>query len=248
MSSPATRSAPPAEIHPDPLAARPPVSPWRLGLAGARANLIPGICLQLFALTLLAAYYLHTPSRAALERLATFRAATGLPFDFVSTALFGAVIPFLILKLRASTRDRYALPQMALITAYWAYKGIEVSYFYKLQAWLFGEGHSIATILFKTLFDQSLYCPIVAIPLTWLVYTWAEHRFDASFIARELRRPGFYARCVLPVLIANWGIWTPAVAIIYLLPTALQLPMQNFVLCFFTLLLATITRRPATGQ
>jgi hypothetical protein len=50
---------------------------------------------------------------------------------------------------------------------------------------------------------------------------------------------------VLPILIANWGIWTPAVAIIYLLPTALQLPMQNIVLCFFTLLLATITRRPA---
>ncbi|MEY4488731.1 MAG: hypothetical protein RIQ79_1239, partial [Verrucomicrobiota bacterium] len=145
MSTPAAQSAPPAEVHPDNLAANPPVSPWRLGLAGARANLVPGICLQVFALSLLAAYYLHGPSRAALERLAAFRADVGMPFDFVSTALFGAVIPFLVLTLRASTRGRYNLPQMALITAFWAYKGVEVSYFYRLQAWLFGEGHSTAT-------------------------------------------------------------------------------------------------------
>lgn len=244
MSTPAAQSATPSVAQPD--AKQPaPDSPWRLGLAGARANLVPGICLQLFALALLGAYYLHEPSRAALERLATFRVEVGVPFDAVSTALFGAIIPFIVLRIGASTRGRYAFPQMALITAFWAYKGVEVSYFYKFQAWLFGEGHSAATIILKTLFDQYVYCPIVAIPVTWLVYTWAEHRYDSAFIAREVRRPGFYARCVLPVLIANWGVWTPAVAIIYLLPTALQLPMQNIVLCFFTLLLATITRRTA---
>jgi hypothetical protein len=239
MSPPATQSAPRPAIH----AAS--ASPWRLGLAGARANFVPGICLQVFALGLLSAYYAHSPSRSALERLATFRVEVGAPFDAVSTALFGAVIPFLVLKLRASTRSRYAFPQMALITAFWAYKGVEVSCFYKFQVWLFGEGHSATTIILKTLVDQYVYCPVVAIPVTWLVYTWAEHRFDSAPVVREVRRPGFYARCVLPILIANWGIWTPAVAIIYLLPTALQLPMQNIVLCFFTLLLATITRRPA---
>jgi hypothetical protein len=30
----------------------------------------------------------------------------------------------------------------------------------------------------------------------------------------------------------------PAVAIIYLLPTPLQLPLQNIVLCFYTLVVA----------
>jgi hypothetical protein len=247
MPTPAAQKSPPPApptIGSAPPSALTPVSPWRLGLAGARANIVPGICLQIFALAILGAYYLHAPSRAALERIATFRIEVGVPFDAVSTALFGAVIPFLVLKLRPSSRARYNLPQMAVITAFWAYKGVEVSYFYKFQAWLFGEGHSATTIVLKTLADQYVYCPIVAIPVTWLVYTWAEHRFDSEHIVAEVGRPKFYTRCVLPVLIANWGIWTPAVAIIYLLPTALQLPMQNIVLCFFTLLLATITRRP----
>jgi hypothetical protein len=243
MSSPAAQPALRSVMQHD-VAPSAPVSPWRLGLAGARANLIPGICLQIFALLLLGAYYLHGPARAALEQLASFRVQAGMPFDAMTTALFGAVIPFLVLKLRASTRSRYTFPQMALITAFWAYKGIEVSYFYKFQAWLFGEGNSATTIILKTLFDQYIYCPLIAIPVTWVIYNWAEQRFSSARIVAEVRRRGFYGRCVLPILIANWGIWTPAVAIIYLLPTALQLPMQNIVLCFFTLMLATITRRP----
>jgi FtsH-binding integral membrane protein len=47
------------------------------------------------------------------------------------------------------------------------------------------------------------------------------------------------------LLVATWGVWVPAVAVIYLLPTALQLPLQNVVLCFFTLLVIFMTRRPA---
>jgi len=243
MSAPASPSAPFV-----PLTLPAPASPWRVGLAGARANLIPGICLQIFALALLSAYFFHPTSRRLLEQLAVFRSETGLPFDFVSTALFGAVIPFLVLKLRAATRTRYAFPQMAFITAFWAYKGIEVSLFYQLQAYLFGSGHDALTIILKTLVDQYVYCPLVAIPATWLVYTLAEHHFDRAPIVCELRTPGFYTRCVLPVLIANWCIWTPAVGLIYLLPTALQLPLQNIVLCFFTLLLAFITKRPAPAR
>ena len=33
----------------------------------------------------------------------------------------------------------------------------------------------------------------------------------------------------------------------YLLPTALQLPMQNIVCCFFTLMIIFMTRRPAAA-
>jgi hypothetical protein len=44
-------------------------------------------------------------------------------------------------------------------------------------------------------------------------------------------------------MIANIAVWIPAVAIIYALPTALQLPLQNLVLLFFTLLLAHLNCR-----
>jgi hypothetical protein len=134
---------------------------------------------------------------------------------------------------------------MTALVVYWAYKGFEVSVFYAWQARWFGEGKGVATIALKTFNDQFVYCPLFAAPVTWLVYNWVEHGFSGATLAAEWRRPGWYARCVLPLLVTTWVVWVPAVAVIYILPTALQLPLQNVVLCFFTLLVIFMTRRPA---
>ena len=214
-------------------------------MLAARANLGPGLVLQFFAAAIVAAYYLHGPSRAVLERIAAFRGEVGLPFAIVSTAMFGAVIPFAVLRLSKAALGRQTLGQIAALTAFWGYKGVEVSILYDVQARVFGEGRDFTTIAAKSLVDQFVYCPLVAVPATWLVYAWVERRFDWAAVKAEIRRPGWYARCVLPLMVANWGVWVPAVAIIYLLPTALQLPLQNIVLCFFTLLVIFLTRRPA---
>lgn len=221
----------------------PTASPLRASLLAARANLAPGLVLQAFAGALVAAYYLHAPSHAALERLAEFRDEVGPLFAIVSTALFGAVIPLGVLQLRRATRGRYDAAQMAVLIAFWAYKGLEVSIFYALQARWFGEGTNFATIAPKTFVDQFVYGPLFAVPATWVVYDWVEHRFDRNRIAGQLRRTGWYARHCLPLLVASWGVWMPAVIIIYLLPTALQLPLQNAVLCFFTLLVMFMSKR-----
>ena len=220
------------------------VSPLRASLLAARANLAPGLVLQAVAGAVVAGYYLHGPTRAALESLAAFRTEVGLPFALVSTSLFGAVIPFAVLRLSEATRARYTLGQMAALTLFWAYKGLEVSLFYALQARLFGEGRSVSVIVTKTAVDQFVYGPLLAAPLTWLVYAWVELRFDSRALLAELRRPGLYARSILPLLVTSWSVWVPAVVIIYLLPTALQLPLQNIVCCFFTLLVIYLTRRP----
>ena len=53
-----------------------PDSPLRQSLRAARANLGPGLVLQAFATALVTAYYLHAPSRAALEKLAAFQPKT----------------------------------------------------------------------------------------------------------------------------------------------------------------------------
>ncbi len=219
-------------------------SPLRASLLAARANLVPGIVLQCVAGAVVAGYFLHPPARAALENLAAFRTRIGLPFALVSTAIFGALLPFAVLRLSKATRHRYDFAQMAALTLFWAYKGMEISLFYALQARVFGEGQSAAVIIAKTAVDQFVYGPLLAAPLTWLVYAWVELRFDTRALVAELRLPGLYGRSIFPLLVASWSVWVPAVAIIYLLPTALQLPLQNIVCCFFTLLIIFMTRRP----
>ncbi len=219
-------------------------APWRAGLHSARVNLAPGLVLQAGALALVVAYYHHAPTQAVLARLTAWRAHATVVFPILSTGLFGGLLPFLYLRSRAETRHRYTWPQGLAITAFWAYKGFEIDLLYRLLARFVGLGHDVATIAAKTTLDQLIYCPIFAVPVTVLAYDWVEARFDRHAIAADLRAGGWYRRRVLPMLISNLGVWVPAVCIIYSFPTPLQLPLQNVVLCFFTLMLAHLSRQP----
>ncbi|HUL54483.1 MAG TPA: hypothetical protein VLT83_13860 [Opitutaceae bacterium] len=217
--------------------------PWQAGLRGARANLVPGLVLQVVALAVVLAYYHHAPTRGVFEHLLAFRARTGLAFGIMSTGLFGGVLPFFYLRANPLSRSQYGGRQGLLLTVFWGYKGLEIEIWYRLLAYMVGPGHDAATIATKALLDQFVYCPAFAVPLTVLVYKWNAMNFDLRAVGADFRAPGWYVRSVLPTMIANLGVWVPAVAIIYALPTPLQLPLQNLVLFFFTLLLAHLNRR-----
>lgn len=215
-------------------------APWHAGLRGARANALPGFVLQAVALVLVVAYYRHAPTHQAVERLAELHRRAGLLFGIVSTGLCGGLIPFLYLRSRRATRLRFTWAAGLGLTAFWAYKGIEVDLWYRLLAHVVGEANGVGTVATKMFLDQFIYCPVLAVPVTVLVYAWVEARYSARPVADDVRAGNWYRRRVLPVLISNLGVWVPAVCIIYSLPTALQLPLQNLVLCFFTLMLAHV--------
>jgi hypothetical protein len=220
-------------------------SSLRVSLRAARANLAPGLALQAFAGTLVAAYFLHAPARAALATLAAYRERVGLPFALMSTALFGGLLPALVLRLMpASPGQRQNGWQVAALTLFWAYKGWEVSFFYGVLAHFVGESRDFATIATKTFIDQCVYSPFFTVPCAWCFYRWVENHFAFAPVLAELRRPGWFSG-LLPLQIAGWGVWVPAVAIIFQLPTSLQLPLQNLVCCFYTLLVACLTRQVA---
>jgi len=226
-----------------PTIAATPEAPWRAGVRSARVNLVPGLALQALALALVLAYYWHAPTRAALAHLAAWRVQIGFPSAILSTAFFGGLLPFLYLRLRIATRSRYTWAQGAAIIAFWGYKGFEVDLFYRALAHQVGAGHDPVTIFSKTLIDQLAYSPLLAVPMTTLFFEYTELRFDRIVILADLRAGGWYRRRVVPILISNVGVWLPAVCIIYTLPTPLQLPLQNLVLCFYTLLIAQLTKR-----
>jgi hypothetical protein len=220
---------------------------WQAGLRGARANLVPGLALQALALALVLSYYYIEPVQAALERLVDFRMRTGFAYGILATGFFGGLVPFVYLRLQPRTRYRFTTAQGLALTLFWSYKGLEIDLLYRFLAWAFGEGRDVATVLTKTVFDQLIYCPAFAVPVTWFAYTWVESRFQGAPVLRRFQAPQWYAREVLPILVSNVVVWVPAVAIIYVMPTPLQLPLQNIVLCFFTLLLAHLTQtRPTT--
>lgn len=219
-------------------------APWRAGFRSARANLLPGFVLQLLALALVTAYYRHAPTRLLLDRLVSWRESTGLISAVISTGFFGGLLPVLYLRVQPKTRRHYDGLQAAAITGFWCYKGIEVELLYRFLARFVGTGHDTGTIAVKMAIDQFVYCPLLAVPLTVIFYDWVEAQFEGATVRADVRAGGWLRRRVLPLLISNLWVWLPTVCIIYSLPTALQLPLQNLVLCFFTLLVAHQMKQP----
>ncbi len=222
--------------------ALPPEAPWRAGLRGARANLVPGLILQAFAIVIVAAYYGWPAARGGFDAWAEFRTRSGVWYAIGATAVFGGVLPVIFMRFQAHG-EKTSLTQDLWLVAFWAYKGLEIQLWYNLLIALFGEGTGFLTLTGKVLVDQFIYCPIWAIPSSVLAYEWRALNFNTAALLADMRAPRWYARRVLPALISNLGIWIPAVYLIFSLPTALQLPMQNIVLCFFTLIMAHLARR-----
>jgi len=208
------------------------------GLAAARANLLPAVLLNVVAVAIALNYAWLPAFRDGLVWLSELRRAASYTYAMIATALFGAVAPFFLIRLgRGDNEPWRALPYLTLI---WAVKGAEVNLLYDLQARWFGDGRDWTTVLIKTAVDQGLYVPLWACPTLVLLYRFKQHDFAPRALAHELDR-GWYRRRVVPVLIMNMVIWVPTVLCIYSLPTELQLPMQNVVLCLFVVLLAFMT-------
>ncbi len=128
------------------------------------------------------------------------------------------------------------------VNIFWAVKGVEIDFFYRLQAGIFGNNNDFITVFYKTLVDQLIYAPLWAVPTMIAAYYYRDRGFRISGIFLEIKQNFFYKR-MLPILLSGWMVWIPAVIIIYNLPLELQLPIQNIVLCFWSLMLSFLSKK-----
>ena len=226
-----------------------PVSgdPFRQGLEAAKANARPGLILVATAVAILIAYHVLPPVTGVLNRLAEWKLRYGFAYSMCSTAVFGGILPILILQLRPSRRHRLALLHLPFFALFWATKGFEVDALYRLQAIMFGEAARIGTILPKVLVDQFVYVPLWAVPTMVLAYLWRDCGYNCRTLRRRLTGR-WYRMTVLPLLLSNWGVWVPTVAVIYCLRLPLQLPVQNLILCLWALLVMFLTDPSGPGR
>lgn len=217
--------------------------PWQSGVDAAWANRWPGAALAVFAVGMVVSYYQVAPVQHLFDSLAAFKERVGWLFPFISTVIFGALIPWIVERLRPAEQHPVPVSHLLWLSLFWAWKGAEVDGFYHIQAWLFGNDNSVLTVLKKIALDMLGYAPLWATPTTVWAYAWKDRHLTAKgYRKRDPKEPrmGFRKWCVsevLPVQISNWAVWLPAVTAIYLLPLALQLLMQNLVLCFWSLVL-----------
>ena len=248
-----SRWAHPLDDSPNPdnnIAPQSPVklSPWRtaasVGWLAAKSNKFPAIAMWLFGIAIVGGYFAVPFFRSFLESVGEFKESCGWKFSVVSTAIFGGLIPSIIpWFLGAGKKNKPSLGLTVASTILWAYKGFEIDMFYHFQAWLFGSEFDFSTVAIKTFCDQIVWVPLIGMVNVVLFFRWRDCGYSLAKMWRTLE-PDWYQKRVMPVLIANWVIWIPAVAMIYSLPVALQLPVQNLILCFWVLILMFFTSEP----
>ncbi len=214
---------------------------WKTGWLAAKQNQVPAVVMWLFGVAIVSGYFLVPAIHDGLNSAGEFKAYFGWKFSLVSTAIFGGLIPAFIARLINGRRQSAANGLLISNTLLWAYKGVEIDLFYEAQAWLFGTTPDFQTIAIKTICDQFVMVPAFGIVNVVLFYIWRDCGYSLRKFPAALGKH-WYRRKVLPVMIANWVIWIPAVAMIYSLPVALQLPVQNLILCFWVLILMFFTQ------
>lgn len=215
---------------------------WVASRDSLRANVVPGILLSLIGVGVVFLYYRVEGLRDTFVWIGELRARHGFLYSGLATALFGGAIPFLFLWVNRRIPPGRVLGWGVFLVVFWAIRGMEVDAFYRLQAWKFGEEPNARTISVKVLVDQFVYCPFWSAPVTTFFYAWRDAGFSWKVLRPRLGR-SFLIFEVPSVLLSIWVVWIPATAIIYSLPSPLQIPLFNLVLCFYVLLVSVLSMR-----
>ena len=210
-------------------------------LAALKQNLLPGVCLQIIAISIALCYFYWPDSHTVFNLFAQLKAEHGWRYALISTALFGGFIPFVYLWLTGQVHTPI-LKTVIFLCLFWGYKGIEVDLLYTAQGFWFGNETNFSTIAKKTLFDQLVYSALWAAPSITIAYLWKDNHFNFSKWKQEINRSLFVFK-IPTLVVSNWLIWFPAVSVIYAMPAPLQIPLFNLVLCFFVLLVAAISKK-----
>lgn len=223
---------------------KPSEKPLLIGLKAARANLIPGLIIQSLMLAVVLAYYLHAPTRTWLNALAAWKARLGYLFSVPLAMFAGAVLPELlrVLVFQRGTVRRENFKTLLFALIFWGFMGACVDMLYRMQAVWFGSAPTFAVVFKKVLVDQFLYNPFWAAPVSVWAYEWKNRGYATNGL-REFFTPGFYRDQIIPVLIATWGVWIPVIALIYSLPSLLQIPLFCLALSFWVLILTFISSK-----
>ncbi len=210
--------------------------------AAFRQNRTPCLLLNLLVIALVASYF-YVPTMAnAWAAVGAFKARWSYAFSLASTMFAAAIMPSTVQWLMGTLPAVNRVKRIALLTLFWGYRGMEIDLFYRFQGWLFGHGNDLGTLLKKVALDQFVMSPVWFVPTYLMALRFADHGGSLSSTRSSLNRE-FWLHTCPAVLVANWLIWMPALALIYSLPDTLQFPLFSVVMCFFILMVTLMARQ-----
>jgi hypothetical protein len=201
-------------------------------------NLLAAFFLQIIAIFIGVSFFYWPQSQPVFLFFSQLKIEYGSSYAVVATALFGGLLPYLYLLFSGKLGSQ-PIKQCLFYCLLWGAMGALVDAFYGLQSSLFGDDMSLMTIVKKTAFDQFVFSALLTCPLLTTLYIWKDNGFSGRITWQQLT-PSMLFLKISATVVTNWLIWIPSVSLIYMMPSSLQIPLFNLVLCFFVLVLAAL--------
>lgn len=217
------------------------------GIAGTiaavfRENRVPCVLLNVVVVTLVVSYY-QVPAVAGMwESVGEFKLRWSYGFSLSSTVFAAVVLPFGAQALLGTLPQVGRIRRFMLLALFWGYRGMEIDLFYRFQGWLFGHGNDARTLIQKVALDQFVMSPLWFVPTYLIALRWIDRGGSWETMRKSLDA-GFWRRTLPTVLLTNWLVWIPTLALVYSLPPALQFPLFSVVMCFFILLVTVMASK-----
>jgi hypothetical protein len=212
-------------------------SPGVLATIGAafRQNRVPCVLLNLVVIALVASYYLMPSVAGIWQAVGELKVRWSYAFSWASTISAAVVLPSLVQWWRGVLPVEGRGKRVMLLALFWGYRGMEIDLFYRVMGWFYGQGRDATTLIKKVATDQFLMSPLWFVPTYLIALRWVDHGGSISRTRASLNRD-FWLHTCPTVLVTNWLIWVPTLALVYSLPPALQFPLFAVVMTFFILL------------
>ncbi|MEQ1751019.1 MAG: hypothetical protein ABL974_16440 [Prosthecobacter sp.] len=204
-----------------------------------RQNRMACLLLNVLVITLVTTYYQVPAVAAVWETVGAFKLRWSYGFSLTSTVFAAAVMPFCIQAMMGTLPARGRWKRLSLLMLFWGYRGMEIDLFYRFQGFLFGHGNDTATLITKVAFDQFVFSPVWFVPTYLIALRWIDVGASWKRTRASLNRQ-FWTRTCPTVMLTNWLVWIPALALIYSLPAALQFPLFSVVMSFFILIVTLL--------
>ena len=219
-------------------------APWMAGLRAARANLIPALIVQGIMLALVLGYYLWPPTTQWLNQLAELKQSWGYGYSALSAAVAGGLAPEImrVLWFQKGRLTTFNVTNLLFTVPFWSCTGMMVDLFYRMQAQWFGAEATFQVVAIKVIVDQFIFNPLIAGPSGAWFYDWKLSGCSLKIISR-LFTLKYYREVIVPILFATWGVWIPLVAILYSLPSLLQIPLFGLALAMWVMLFTWISEQ-----
>ena len=206
----------------------------RIGLVSARANILPMVVLWAMAGSLVVAYYRVSSVSAALDVVARWQIGSGWIAAFLNRVFFLGILPGVFLLAQKSLRPRRVWLVIALQTLWCGTWGVVTDGWYRLLAFLLGEGRDVLTLTLKTLLDQFAFTALLNAPANALFFFWLSQDMSWANCRRHCP-PDIVRGIILPNLVTNWCVAFPVVFLLYALPLPLQVQVSGLTSAFWVL-------------